>query len=293
MNFPNDQYFEYLTSIGGKIIDYGTLSTERDGLQSATATYKIARAKWRELPVRKSVHPIFKNLTVERAEVSLSGPFAIATCNYYGIEGEETDSVYDLDYGGSEDPIATHPDFKELIGGTATAPKNGANFKHPSIQRIANAQNFTPPNNAGWSFDFFDIQVPDANFIGPRPPATELNPFAGVQSYLASAMTWRRSWCRKESIYDLSKVNKIDQPEGPCPLLNDPKPIPAPKIDTRFLKDRQQPKDPDPGPRNWLLIGITQQQKGQIFQCTKIWRASGPRGWLEPIYKYRPPAKKK
>jgi hypothetical protein len=290
MTFPHDALFDYLIGLGLKVIDYGTLSTERDGLQSATASYKIPRERWKELPKVRTAHPIFKNLSVDRSEINFSGPFAIATCTYFGIESEESDSVYDLNDTVGEDPIATHPDFIKLIGGTAMAPKNGANFKHPSFPLPANDRNFTPPNNSGWSFDFFDIHVPDAAFIGPRPPADKLNPFAGVSSYLVPGITWRRSWCRRNSLYDLTQVGKISIPDGPAPDLNDPEPI-KPDIDTRFLKERDKPKPT--GPRNWLLISLTQQKKGACFQCTKEWRASGPRGWIPEIYEYRAPEKKK
>lgn len=245
------------------IVDIGTLSTERDGLQSNTSIYKIQKGLWAFLPKRKSKHPIFWNMTVDRAEVSFSGPFAIATCTFFGIETEESDAVYDLCDNVNEEPIATHPDFVKVIGGTPDAPLHGANFRKAGVngvESIVSAAKFlakpellanVKADPSGYVFDHFDLTM-------PKPQQKDQNPFSKVEAYLEPGITWRKSWCRRKPIEDLSDVGKIAVPEGNYPQLG--------------------------GQRNWLVTSFTQQQKGACFQCTKEWRASGRRGWIPEIY---------
>lgn len=238
------------------IVDLGTVSTERDGLQSCTSTYKIRKAGWNFLPKRKSKHPVFWNLLCDRAEVSFSGPYAIATCTFFGIETESSTPIYDLSDNVNQEPISTHPDFVKTIGGTAQDPKNGAVFRRVGPQNENTYSMVSKPdsvkyakaNPGGWVFDHFELELP--NNKGQ-------NPFAGVTDYLEPGLTWRKSWCQRKRLDDLAKVGKIDIPEGDYP---------------------------DVSPRTWLLVSATQQDKSGCFQCTKEWRTSGLRGWIPEIY---------
>jgi len=259
--FPADEYVEFLGK-QGTVIDYGTLSTARDGLQNAQAKFQIPRAYWQALPTVKAKHPIFRNLTVETSEVSFSGVYAIATCSYFGIATEESEPVYDMNENGGEDPIATHPDFHDVIGGAANNRRNGACFRNPGMPGLAaivSDANPTPnpPNGAGYVFDHFE---PIVNGLPNR--------FYGQDAYLVPGITWRKSWCRRKPITDLSRIKKIDIPEGDSPDLN-----------AQFG-----------GTRNWLLLTISQTKKGACYQCVKEWRASGPRGWNEEVYGLAKPA---
>ena len=263
--FPADEYVEFLGK-QGSVIDYGSISTARDGLQSAQAKFQIPRAYFSLLPGVKSKHPIFKNLTVETSEISISGVYAVGTCEYFGIAKEESDPVYDMNDNVSEDPIATHPDFLK-IAGDAMKPINGANFRQPGINGAAMFNADRSAINAAVAracvFDHFEIGN-----------GMVMNEFAGIESYLVAGITWRKSWCRRKPIIDLSQVGKISVPHGPAPNLNNPL---APKAEQK---------------RNWLLLGISQTQKGACFQCSMEWRASGPRGWIDAIYGIPKPAKK-
>jgi len=264
--FPADEYVEFLGK-QGTVIDYGTVSTARDGLQNAQAKFQIPRAYWKALPTVKSKHPLFRNLTVETSEVSISGVYASATCSYFGIASEESEPVYDMNDNVSEEPIATLPTFHEIFG-DAKNPLKGAHFRQPGVSGLPGIFNAghkadTIEQARSCVFDHFEIAN---NGV--------MNKFAGIQSYLVPGITWRKSWCRRNPIIDLSHVGKIDIPDGPAPELNDPKAAAADQT------------------RNWLLLGITQTKKGACYQCTMEWRASGPRGWIEEIYGIAKPDKK-
>lgn len=246
------QYVDFLGT-PTQIVDLGTLTTERDGLRSITSIYKIQRGLWNFLPQRKSKHPIFENMTVDRAEINFSGPFAIANCTYFGIETEESDPVYDITDNTSEEPIATHPDFAK-IAGDATNPMNGAVFRKAGMagegayvsEKTPPAD--LPPNDKGYVFDRFEI----------KDKAGKINQIGGTQSYLEPGITYRKSWVRRHPLEDISAVGKIMTPVGTPPQL-------------------------DEG-RNWLCISITEQIKGACSQCTQEWRSSGRRGWSPLIY---------
>lgn len=247
--FEADEFVEFYGK-KGTIIDFGTLSTARDGLQTGRAVFQIPRAFWGNLPSIGTVHPVFRHISAESSEISISGVYAVSNCEYFGIATPESVPVYDMSDDVAEDPIATHPDFL-AIAGDANNPKNGANFRKPGVNGAAllhaNNKAANADEAAQCVFDHFDISKKGV-----------LNEFAGIESYFTPNIVWRKTWYRRDPLTDLSMVGKIDNPEGPAPTLG--------------------------GKRNWLLLGIKQTKKGACYQCEKVWRASGPRGWNGAIY---------
>lgn len=232
--------------------DPGTLVTDRTGLCTCTATFKIRLNLWSQLPNVGAGHPIFDFILMEKRELVLKGPWAIATCSYAGVaftdeNGPEGQIVYELCSGVSEEPIETHPDFDKKIGGTPMAPENGANFRNIADGSIANKAKKASTND-GYVFENFDLMVGAAK-----------NDFAKIESYLeAGQLTWKKTWAAKASAEDLSNVGRIERPPGGAPRL--------------------------PAKSTWLNMGITSTKRGSAYTMVQEWRASGRRGWNERIY---------
>lgn len=225
--------------------DPGTLITDRTALATCTAVFMIKQSRWMELPDVGASHPIFTFIQMERRELSLRGAYAVASCSYAGIQYEFTQPVYELLVGLSDEPIETHIDFLKFAG-TPKKPLNGAIFRDLKGNKVT-AEN-PAQSDAGYVFDSFFVNV-----------GGKLNKFAKVESYLESAqMTWKKTWNARASASDISKVGKIDSPDGGAPNL-DPK-------------------------RNWLNMGLSSTRRGSAYQMTMEWRASGRRGWIEEIY---------
>jgi hypothetical protein len=250
------QDIQFLGKQGIILNDPGTLTTDRTGLATCTATFKVRKDHWQTMPNLWSPHPIFGFIGMEHRELSFQGPFAVAVCKYAGVDAimyqnGNSSPVYDLCVGVSEEPIETHPDFASFAG-SPMSPINGANFRLLEKGTIVNAKTATKPEGPdGYVFDSFDIFTGDGK--GGK------NKFAKVESYLeASQLTWRMTYNSKVSPASIAGVGLIGDPIGPAPRLA--------------------------GKRNWLFMGITSTKRGSAYQTSMEWRASGRSGWIEEIY---------
>lgn len=243
--------FDYHGSGGGlNLEDPGVLTTDWTGLAEATAVWRAF--KHTQIPDIYAVHPIFNGLQMSHREIKLKGPWAYGTCKYEGLGGGTVSGfaqpVYELLDATSEEPISTHPEFVNKIGGTAKNPKNGAIF-----ERVEDGfrTNGFKKESTDKGYVFYKFNQVDAN--GSQ------NPYAGIESYLeASNVIWRKTVNLRAPISNITQVGKIDNPEGPAPRLNKP--------------------------RNWLLVSITQSRRGSVYQTVTEWRASGRQGWNPDIY---------
>lgn len=95
----------------------------------------------------------------------------------------------------------------------------------------------------------------DGRFLGFKA----ISDFHGQESWLVPGQVYRKRYYSYSppGASELARVGKIDTPDG--------------WIST-------------PGGRNWLLLALTAEQRGQIYTCTKSWRLSGPDGWKTEIY---------
>ncbi len=85
------------------------------------------------------------------------------------------------------------------------------------------------------------------------------NQFAGISAYLSPAeVTWRKIYIDGGPPSSVTPVGFIDSPDGPVPGLV--------------------------SGRSWLNNGVTFRQRGNVYEITKEWRASGPGGWNTIIY---------
>ena len=261
MSFYSPQ-LEYKGNQGVIITDYGSLKVDKKGLATCTAVFKTKQASWLSLPRLEAVHPIFGFIGVDSFEISFKEGWAISTVNYAGLDptsrdkdnDDESKPLYELVFGLNEEPIETHPDFDKKIGGTAMAPQNLATFsreaKTGGVERIARASDPEKLTNAGYIFKEFET----------FDKAGKLNPKAKISSYLnANQVTWKKTFTRKQSLSQLTKVGHIDTPDGPYPHFG--------------------------GTGTWLNMGSSQTQKGIAFTCSTEWRFSGRRGWDTDIYK--------
>lgn len=140
-------------------------------------------------------HPLISHLDRERQEIQLIPGISLITCGYAGITVGETEPVYELTIGESQEPIETHPDFEDFAG-TPSAPLNGAIFL----------------NEQG------EVSTEDETgiFSGFRSSSD----FAGISAYMdASQVRWRKTWVSKTRPNDISQLSNIDTPEGPKPSL--------------------------------------------------------------------------
>ena len=242
---------EYHGNQGVIVSDYGTLKTDKKGIETCTATFMIRKDKMNLLPKKGSPHPIWSYIAMEERQVKLDGGFAVATCDYAGIESEATQVPrYELQMGTSDEPIQTHPQFDTKIGGTPKNPLNGALWRLNSDPAgvVGTGLPTTAASNDNYAFWKFSDNT-----------GTAKNPFAGIETYFEGcSVTWSKTTNSKSHASDLAKAGKIDDPEGPAPTL--------------------------PKGYTWLNMGTSSTQKGSAFEHTTTWKASGRRGWNTTIY---------
>lgn len=243
--------------------DPGVLKTDNTGLTSCTAIISFPAHLHGTYLSNVSLllgasHPIFGSsfsLLMESREVAFKGPRAIAKCAYAGIDNTYSDGgtppQYELIINTSESPIATHPEFDTDIGGTPTAPLNGANFRHVDGSFPPARAGAVASSNLGYVFDSFDQTDENGNLL-------EL---AGVSAFLEAGATWRKSWKmnRLPTTTDVGRIGMIEFPEG---------------------------NPPTPSGRSWLNMGINvTHQRGGAYFWDKEWRLSGRNGWTTKIYR--------
>lgn len=258
-HFTNPGALEFDGNPNYTIADIGTLETDRYGLSTCRAVYQINLSdsnNWSLLPGLYSYHPIWSFAQCEHQSMAIRNGFAIATCDYAGLNPNiQLTPVYELAIGLSDQPITTHPKFVSAIGGTATEPLNGAIFEHyandGSVDSIAPPA--TPADNTNWLFKAFALFNNDGS----------QNPFASIEEFLAATeVTWRASTTiiAVENFSGMETAGKIAIPQGPIPAV------------------------PQDGAYNWLDMGVNGVQRGSAFAINHEWRLSGPRGWNSTIY---------
>lgn len=92
-----------------------------------------------DAPKRGDAHPKDSRLTCHRTTATINANgLAVITSEYIGIaSGNMTAPEVSGRANMSQEPIATHPDFISLIGGTEGSPKNGAQFANGAFVRFA------------------------------------------------------------------------------------------------------------------------------------------------------------
>ncbi len=161
------------------------------------------------------------------------------------------------DYAGSEEE-ESEPEY-ELEIGTAREPIETS----PRFVSHIGGKPSAPLNGAVFVDDTGYPTSDDKLGIFDRfrmlTAAGERNRLAGLSQYEAANETrWVKSWTSRARPTDGGAVGKIDNPEGPNPTYDDD--------------------------RDWLYMGLHYRRRGGAYSLRKIWRLSGPGGWLVPVY---------
>jgi hypothetical protein len=140
-------------SLGSLVLQPGwTIEDDGFGLLTCSAVYKTSHgtstgtpgtgaAALSKAPGRGAAFPQDARLTCHRASsVMDANGVQVISADYVGIaKGDKTAPQVSGRFSSNQEPISTHPGFKDEIGGTKTAPLNGAVFNDDgSFKRFAN-----------------------------------------------------------------------------------------------------------------------------------------------------------
>lgn len=150
-----------------------------------------------------------------------------------------------IEYRGQDPGDDKLPDpVYDLDRATAEQPID----THPDFEAIVAAA-----GGAGLGKAVFDD---DGLFLGFGKDST--GDLAGLESYLAPTAVWTKTYVSKTKPASVGNVGKIDSPDGSPPVLE--------------------------GGANWLNIGLHFTKEGGIYRVQVRWLASGPGGWILPVY---------
>lgn len=119
---------------------------------------------------------------------------------------------------------------------------------HPNITQLVNAAGGIGKGKA--------IANSDGVITGFGKDST--GDLAGVESWEYEGAVWSISTVSNSRPSGLANFGKINEPEGGAPNFA--------------------------APRNWRLTGFSFNRKGAVYQVTKAWTLSGPRGWNDLLY---------
>jgi hypothetical protein len=236
------------------------------GEETGTVTYQVFANDWSSVPGPAgfssqagdgSSHPYISYLKFESREVNIKPGIWEVKVKYRGIpttyhNNDGTPPVYELNYGSGTEPIETHPNFERYIGGTPSAPKNGAIF--------VDANGDVTTDDAVGVFERFKIVNPDNADLS----------FGGIESYLdMNNITWTKTWATK----DMSNLNVANLKKVKVDSVEDDPLFPAPTFRNR----------------NWLYLGISSTGvRGDSARHKATWKLSGIGKWNKLIYNYTP-----
>lgn len=175
--------------------------------------------------------------------------------HYEGFDSTFTDSEIriegQLEVSLSQEPIETHPDFLNFAG------YRGDEDRPANLGR--NGAVYEETTDGQFRFAYFLAQLPGDD------DTPKLNRFAGVQSWLYPQQTYVQTrmdteWPPENELASLGKILDSGWLDNNVPLL--------------------------PQSVNWMYSGITVRNIANIyFESRRTATASGPRGWIEQMYR--------
>lgn len=186
------------------IEDPGEITTDRFGLETASVTWKKelgdeSRADFYAgtIPQNGDPHPYAQHLKLVRRKILWRPGIVMMPCDYEGVAAQ-TEPVYSLEIGLSEEPIETHRLFP-VFAGKPSDPRNGAIF------------------DADGRFVGFSGEL-----VGSLGNTTPNWPWGGTTAYLDfSKAVWTSTYYTPEESYEyLDVLGKINEPPGNPPLYN-------------------------------------------------------------------------
>jgi hypothetical protein len=189
-------YYGKFGSSGLKLQSGGELVTDRKGLTTGRLVFKVKPEAWSDMPSLLSAHPYASFCVMERRVVRFTPGFWQVYADYAGCEEEETEPVWDFNPGTQSEPIWTHDEFVEKIGGKPSAKLNHSIW----VDEVTGDD--TDDDSKG-VFRKFKIVLPDGT----------QNPWAGAEEYLtASNTTLTKSWTRQSRPSDSGRPLQVDAP---------------------------------------------------------------------------------
>ena len=235
-----------------------TLKIDRNGI----ATAKV-RAKY-EAPADLSGMVDWANLGSAPRPGGLALP-----CSGINMEWEREGGTWKMewDYDGAPIPITygkPENTTYEIDCSVTTAPIE----THPRFLAIASKYGVTPSNYDKKSGDFLGFPKtlkgqPLSSMRGGSTGPDQKNPLYGTSDFYITAMVYRISSATQALPSDFRQnLGLIDVPRAGGPG--------APQLQGRA---------------NWLKTSARANWRGNIWQTTEEWTASGPDGWNSDVYR--------
>lgn len=178
------------------------VSEDENGLLTGTCVYEGDVAYSGFIPRLGQLHPYDFRLTCYKRQVTkLANSKARGTCNYIGVSADPTPMFIEHPGGSGQDPIQTHPKFKDFAG-TSASPKNGAYFDPETGDFVG----FTDPDSKFFgtssyivpsvmvNLSFYTHYVPDLGYVGEVYDWNVPNLIAppNVKNFLLLGMPYRQ-----------------------------------------------------------------------------------------------------
>jgi hypothetical protein len=193
-----------------------------------------------------SPHPDFPSLLaygvkIKRRPGLLNGLLSI---EYRGLDpalSYPPPPIYNIERTTGNEPLMTISNWTTEIAGTATAPKNGAQF----VSYDKTGANYNPAP-AGGNPGTFDATT--AVFYQWLAGSI----FAGIEDYLAAGIIYKKSYTSMTLPNDASQVGSFDDPDGTPPTL--------------------------PDDYAWFFLGETSEDNAGIYRNEATWKSvpTGP-----------------
>ena len=183
-----------------------TVQVDKEGKWTSTQIFLCHRTSAVALMPRPgSPHPEIGFITVSQATVNFTeGDLAEITCQYAGAEDkapedEKKNAVYNMGLSLSEEPLLSHPRYKDL---TST--------EQEGIKLIQSGKDKDDQGNK-----LRDKVTSDRG----KEALAKID--RGETTYYSPRVTWRESWVRNRPVAatELNKIGNIDTPLGPAPTL--------------------------------------------------------------------------
>ena len=178
------------------------VSEDENGLLSGTCVFEGDVGYSGFIPQIGQLHPYDYRLTCYKRQITrIAAKKVRATISYIGVSADPTPMFIEHPGGSGQDPIQTHPDFKEFAG-TSASPKNGAYFDPETGDFVG----FTDPNNKFFgtsayivpsvmiNLTFYSHYVPDLAYVGEVYDWSVPNLIAppNVKDFLLLGMPYRQ-----------------------------------------------------------------------------------------------------
>jgi hypothetical protein len=146
------------------------------------------------IPGPFQAHPYFSYLEMDKYSMRTHGAFVLIEAEFFGIDGNDSEPLYELSNSAGEFPIEGHPDFSAIV--------LGAGLVEGDLM------------DEDGKFKGFPVKLPN----GDAYP--EKRNLAGVEAYLGfGQVLWRKTWSSRSepNQSDVQRVGRVDSPDGDPP----------------------------------------------------------------------------